>query len=189
MGSGSRGLIGEAMGWVVALALCAIALVNYDLLKDLLLEHAGDVRVTSTAGSPQAGRAMVAEAKPRSGHGVELRISRDGHFHADAEINGRNIGVLIDTGATMVALTYEDAQRAGLSIRDSDFTHRVSTANGTGRIAPVMLDRISIGEITVHNVQAAVTEPGRLNKSLLGMAFLGRLSRTEMRAGVLVLED
>lgn len=112
-----------------------------------------------------------------------------GHYHAEAEINGRRVNVLVDTGATMVALTYEDAGTLGLPVRDSDFTHRVSTANGFGRIAPVMIDRISIGDITVRNVRGAVMEPGKLGTTLLGMSFLGRLQRVDMRAGTLVLQE
>jgi aspartyl protease family protein len=96
---------------------------------------------------------------------------------------------MVDTGATMVALTYEDASRAGMYIRDRDYTQRVSTANGAARVAPVILDRVSVGTITVRNVPAAVSEPGMLATSLLGMSFLGRLQRVDMRSGVLVLSE
>jgi aspartyl protease family protein len=65
----------------------------------------------------------------------------------------------------------------------------VSTANGVARVAPVTLDRITIGDITVRDVPAAVAEPGRLRTSLLGMTFLNKLSRFDMRSGVLVLQD
>jgi aspartyl protease family protein len=57
------------------------------------------------------------------------------------------------------------------------------------RYASVKLDRISIGDITVRDVPAAVAEPGRLKTSLLGMSFLSRLSRFDMRSGLLVLQD
>ena len=78
------------------------------------------------------------------------------------EINGRSVDAMVDTGASIVALSWDDAERAGLYIRDSDYTQRVNTANGLARIAPVMLDRVSIGDITVRNVPAAVSEPGKL---------------------------
>ena len=96
---------------------------------------------------------------------------------------------MVDTGATMIALTYEDAERAGLSLKNSDFTQAVTTANGVARVAPVTLDRVSIGDITVRNVPAAVAERGRLKTSLLGMTFLSRLSRFDMRSGILVLQE
>jgi aspartyl protease family protein len=89
----------------------------------------------------------------------------------------------------LVAFTSEDAERAGIFVRQADYTQRVNTANGIARIAPVTVDRISIGDITVRNVQAAVSEPGKLQTTLLGMSFLGRLSRAEMRQGRLILEE
>ncbi len=97
--------------------------------------------------------------------------------------------MLVDSGASIVALSYDDARRAGVYVRDRDYTQRVSTANGQARVAPVVLDRVSIGDITVRNVPAAVSEPGSLGTSLLGMSFLGRLQRVEMRAGTLVLQE
>lgn len=112
-----------------------------------------------------------------------------GHFEADAEINGRDIGVMVDTGASLVALTYDDAERAGIYVHPSDFTHRAQTANGIARVAPVTISRIRIGDITVRDVPAVVSERGASERTLLGMSFLGRLSRVEMRGSTLVLEE
>jgi aspartyl protease family protein len=147
------------------------------------------------SGAEALGRAPVSEpaaTEPvvpgRSGRRVELRADRSGHFFAGAYINGGRIEVMVDTGATIVALSYEDAGRAGIFPRDADFTGRVSTANGVARVAYVTLDAVSIDDITVRGVRAAVAEPGRLNTSLLGMSFLGKL-RTEIAGGTLVLED
>ncbi|MBX9682758.1 MAG: TIGR02281 family clan AA aspartic protease [Hyphomicrobium sp.] len=130
------------------------------------------------------------DTRPRHDTGdVSLRATSNGHFQSDAEVNGRSIDVLVDTGATLVALTYEDAERAGIYLRPADFTHSVSTANGIAKVAPVTISSISIGSITVRNVQAAVCERGKLQQTLLGMSFLSRLSRVDMRAGILVLQD
>jgi aspartyl protease family protein len=120
---------------------------------------------------------------------VTLKATSAGHFEAEAEVNGRRVDVMVDTGATIVALTYEDAERAGIFLRDSDFTHQVATANGVAKIAPVMLSSISIGGITVRNVQGAVTERGKLHVTLLGMSFLGKLTRVNMQANSLVLHE
>jgi aspartyl protease family protein len=156
--------------------------------RELLGLHAGP------AGHAGPGREMasrqVEQAAPVSrGRTVELRAGAHGHYYAKAEINGRPIGVLVDSGASLVALTYDDARSAGLHVHDSDYTQRVSTANGHARVAPVVLDRVSIGDITVRNVPAAVSEPGRLATSLLGMSFLGRLQQIDIRSGVLVLKE
>jgi aspartyl protease family protein len=125
----------------------------------------------------------------RPGRTVEIRAGRHGHYQANVEINGRAIDVMVDTGATIVALTFDDARRAGVHVRNGDYTQRVNTANGIARVAPVTLERVSIGDITVRNVPAAVSEPGKLATSLLGMSFLARLQRVDMRAGVLVLQE
>lgn len=183
MSSGSRGLLGELVGWMIGLGICAVALLHYDDLKGFVLQQA-----TMQAGTAQAAAGADSQSR-RTGSSNELRMSSDGHFHATAELNGRGIEVLVDTGASMVALTFEDAERAGIYVKDSDFTQRVSTANGVGRVAPVMIDKVSIGEVTVRNVRGAVVESGKLTKTLLGMTFLGRLSRAEMRSGVLIIEE
>ncbi|HVZ05181.1 retropepsin-like aspartic protease family protein [Hyphomicrobium sp.] len=112
-----------------------------------------------------------------------------GHFETEAEINGRSVDVMVDTGASLVALTYEDASRLGIYVNPSDFTHIAKTANGTARVAPVTISRISIGDITVRDVPAVVSERGKSERTLLGMSFLGRLSRVEMRGGTLVLQE
>lgn len=129
------------------------------------------------------------DAASNSGSTVRLRADRLGHFVTSAEVNGSAIDVLVDTGASIVALTYEDAERAGIYVQPQDFTQRVNTANGQAKIAPVTVDQISIGGITVRNVKAAVSERGKLNQTLLGMTFLGRLARAEMRRGELLLEE
>ena len=124
-----------------------------------------------------------------AGRSVELRAGSFGHYRAQAEINGRPVDVLVDSGASVVVLSHEDAERVGLRLRAEDYWQRVSTANGATRVAPVMLDRISIGDISVRRVEAAVSEPGKLGQSLLGMTFLGRLQRVDMRGGLLILQE
>lgn len=132
----------------------------------------------------------IAETERRaSSDELEIAANDAGHFETEVEINGSRVDVLVDTGATLVALTYDDAQRAGLYLKPSDFTHEVRTANGKAKVAPVELGSISIGDITVRNVRGAVTEQGKLHKTLLGMTFLSRLSRVEMRSNALVLHE
>jgi aspartyl protease family protein len=123
-----------------------------------------------------------------SGRQIELKASRNGHFMADAEVNGRRIEVMVDTGASIIALTYEDAETIGVAPSPRDFTHQVSTANGVARVAPVRLDRVMIGDILVRDVQAAVAERGKLNVTLLGNSFLSRVSY-RVANGRLILED
>jgi aspartyl protease family protein len=65
----------------------------------------------------------------------------------------------------------------------------VSTANGVSRVAPVTLDRVRVEDIVVRDVPAAVAEPGALSTNLLGMSFLGRLSRFELAGNELILTE
>ncbi|MFA5958205.1 TIGR02281 family clan AA aspartic protease [Hyphomicrobium sp.] len=120
---------------------------------------------------------------------VTLPAGEYGHFLTEAEINGRPVDVMVDTGASLVALSYDDAGRAGIFVNPSDFTHAAQTANGIARVAPVTISSIQIGDITVRNVQAVVSERGASQRTLLGMSFLGRLSRVEMRGDTLLLEE
>lgn len=112
----------------------------------------------------------------RSGSRVEtIRGDRNGHFSADGRIDGTRISFMVDTGASLVALREEDAERVGIHVRRSDFTGRTSTANGTGSYAPVRIKSLRIGEIEVRDVEAAVIARGQLGTNLLGMSFLKRL--------------
>lgn len=120
---------------------------------------------------------------------VSIAAGAYGHFLTQAEIDGRSIDVMVDTGASLVALTYEDAETIGLFIKPSDFTSLAQTANGSTRVAPVTISRISIGDITVRNVPAVVSARGASERTLLGMSFLKRLTRVEMRPGMLVLQE
>lgn len=186
--SGTRSLVGEAASWIFLAGMCAVGLTYFEDLKALTadalgLEKPGAVAAASDSSEP-------AHSASQGGSVVELRAVENGHFQATAEVNGRDIEVMVDTGASLVALTWEDAERAGVFVTDKDFTHRVSTANGTARVAPVRLSKVSIGDITVRDVQGVVSERGALGVTLLGMSFLGRLDRVDMRSGgVLVLED
>ena len=136
----------------------------------------------------EPGEALPAP-RTSGGRTVELKAGAHGHFFSRIYVNGRAVQAMVDTGASIVALTYEDARDAGVHIRDGDYTHRVSTANGVARVALVTLDSVAIEDIVVHDVRAAVAEPGKLTKTLLGMSFLGQLRRAEMSRGVLVLEE
>jgi aspartyl protease family protein len=139
------------------------------------------------SSTPSARRAQaVSDPEPGS---VSIPAGDYGHFRTEAEINGRSIDVMVDTGASLVALTQEEAIRLGIYVRPDVFTHTAKTANGTARVAPVTISRITIGDITVRNVPAVVSERGKSDQTLLGMSFLGRLSRVEMRGGTLVLQE
>jgi aspartyl protease family protein len=177
--AGRRRAVGTAGGLTLACAAAASLLYLHEIQ--------GATRALET--SRVSNRAAALARSADGNRIVAIKAGAHGHYFASAQVNGRPVDVLVDSGASIVALTYDDARRAGVFVRGSDYTQRVSTANGFARVAPVVLDRISVGAITVRNVPAAVTEPGSLATSLLGMSFLARLQRVDMRAGTLLLQE
>jgi aspartyl protease family protein len=123
------------------------------------------------------------------GSGGEVSVSRgvDGQFHFTGTANGRQLRMMLDTGASSVVLTHEDAMAMGLKLDEADFSITVRTANGTARAAPVTLRSLEIGGIREDNVKAMVAQPGRLSENLLGMTFMERLSSYEVRGDQLTL--
>jgi aspartyl protease family protein len=122
-------------------------------------------------------------------HTVTLNADQRGHFQVDGIVDGRRIDFMVDTGASVIALRETDASRLGIHPAERDYTARVSTANGSIAAAPVTLDRVEIGGITVRNVAALVLSDRALSQNLLGMSFLSRLRRVEMGNSRLVLEQ
>ena len=116
---------------------------------------------------------------------ASLTKAADGHYWAEGLVNGKRVRFLVDTGASAVALTLADARRLGVT-GDLDYSVNVSTANGTTRAAPVMLETVSVAGARVAGVRAFVVESG-LETSLLGMTYLGRLSRFEATPQSLIL--
>lgn len=180
-----RKILLEVTACVGVLALGFVALHQFTKrAKPASIAHVEASETTSSADRP-----TQAQPQPKRRRSVELSAGNNGHFFANAEINGRSVGVMVDTGASAVALTFDDARSAGILPRDADFTGRANTANGIAKFAPVMISRISIGDVEVRNVQAAVLEDGKLETTLLGMSFLSRLGRVDMQSGKLVLEE
>ena len=117
---------------------------------------------------------------------ASITKASDGHFWAEAEVNGSRVRFLVDTGATAVALTQADAVRLGIEPRELTYSYKVMTANGPARAAAVKLASVSVAGARVANVDALVIEDG-LDTSLLGMTYLGRLSRFEATPSSLIL--
>ena len=140
----------------------------------------------------QAQSAIVAPVQaapasdPTGGAGAEIVKSPDGHFWAEAVVDGERVRFLVDTGATAVALTVADAQRLGFNPAGLNYNYKVMTASGEARAAEIRLASISVGGARVDDVPAMVIEKG-LPSSLLGMSYLGRLSNFEATRTALIL--
>ena len=121
------------------------------------------------------------------GRTVEVARTNAGDFDISAQINGARIAMVLDTGASSVVLTRDDAKAAGLPLEVLNYTVSIDTANGRTRAAPVTLDRVAIGSLVERSVEALVAQPGQLRMSLLGMSFLNRLQSWEVRGDRLLL--
>ena len=122
-------------------------------------------------------------------HGRTVEVARavSGDFDVSAQINGARVAMVLDTGASSVVLTREDAKAAGLPLEVLAYTVPIDTANGRARAASVRLDRIAVGGLVERSVEALVAQPGQLKMSLLGMSFLNRLQSWEVRGDRLFL--
>ena len=169
------------LGFVVASA--GLAAIAVGVAPELATATKPDVAPTP------APAALASTARPIGGRKVAIPADPDGHYFTSAVVNGHTIDVIVDTGATAVALTAESARRLGFTLAPGDFTDPVSTANGVIPAARVTLSEIRVGTITVDNVAAIVVPGDALGVNLLGMTFLGRLSKFEIGGGQLVLTD
>jgi len=137
------------------------------------------------------GDRVLAELVPGHvvSHGRTVEVARTGagDFAIAADVNGARAHMVLDTGASSVVLTQDDAKAAGLPIALLDYTVSIDTANGRTRAAPVTLDRIAVGGLEERAVDALVVQPGQLQTSLLGMSFLNRLQSWQVSGDRLVL--
>ncbi|WP_297365065.1 TIGR02281 family clan AA aspartic protease [Thauera sp.] len=134
--------------------------------RSATLEHEGrlfELRLGEHAASAQS--AGTSE--------VSLQADGGGHFFADAAVNGRGVRVLVDTGATLVAMGRTEAVRLGIDYRSGQ-PGQSETANGVARVWRVKLDSVELRGIRLYGVEAAVHE-SELPYVLLGMSFMNRM--------------
>ncbi len=147
--------------------------------------------VQVAASQPQQQVATLQQPEPQPIYGRKARIKMDsrGHFVTSARMNGRNIEVLVDTGATSVAINKRTARQLRIILQAADFKHTVNTANGSTKAASAIIDKIQIGNVTVRNVQAVVLDDKALSSTLLGMSFLKELRSFEVKNQELLLVE
>jgi aspartyl protease family protein len=144
------------------------------------------VSVASALGAAKGVSAVASNPVVQPMNAGQVRKAQDGHFWAEAVVEGRPVRFLVDTGASAVSLTPEDARRLGIDVGKLDFRNAVTTAAGTAHAAPVELAYVSVAGARVEKVPAVVLDKG-LKTSLLGMSYLGRLSSFEASRSALTL--
>lgn len=163
---------------VIILALVAGYQYRYEL------QDVGS-RITAglIPGSPISGRALDGSLT------VTLAKSANGHFDVNGRVNGARVHFLVDTGASSVVLSKEDAERAGIDTSSLAYNVPISTANGRATAASITIASLQIGDIERHNIRAMVTQEGLMTGSLLGMNFLQTLGGFSVRGDQLIMMD
>jgi clan AA aspartic protease (TIGR02281 family) len=176
---------GVAIALVPALATACIVLVI------LFTRPEQSVRYLSLSDGPTRTSLVKLERDPVANpNSITIPIDDRGNFMVDASVNGASVPMVFDTGASAVALTFEDAVRVGLRLKRGDFAARLETANGPVYAAQMVLPELSVDGIVRQNVDAYILPPGKLNVSLLGRSFWGRLKKGfSVSSNVLVLND
>jgi aspartyl protease family protein len=199
--------------WIVTFIISiGVVVAHYadKALVDLSARSTNGSTMTSASSSSEATRAtavpsMPAPAQrtqaaskpplpevitlaPTGSRMVTLHDDGRGHFRTEARVEGRRVEFLVDTGATAIVLRASTAAQLGIRPSQNEYTAKVITANGETRAAPVRLNSIEVGDITVRDVRALVQADEALPMDLLGMTFLSRVRWSHDR-GKLILEQ
>jgi aspartyl protease family protein len=165
------------------LAFAVVMLLAAGIIPKLYTRSDAPMAAAATADTANAASTSY------NYHTITLDADQRGHFNVEGLVDGRRLDFMVDTGASVIALRESDASRLGIHPAERDYVARVNTANGSIAAAPVKLDRVEIGGISVRGVDALVLSDRALSGNLLGMSFLSRLRRVEMGNGRLILEQ
>ena len=164
-----------------SVAIAVLAVSAPDLIERYVAQGPES---TSFAAETKTPGARVAHARQ-----VTIQAERDGHFYVDAEINFRPVRMMVDTGASVIALRRSDAAALGIRPRAAEFDQPVATANGTAYAAGTQLDNVVVNDIEVSGVRALILPDEQLSVNLLGGSFLNRLARFQVESGTLIFEN
>lgn len=180
--SGYRGRVGDAVRDAGTWAVIALALVIGYSYREELTRVAE--RVASELAPGMIGPVEMTATGDRS---VRIRRQLSNHFVASVTVNGIKTKMVVDTGASTIVLRSQDALRAGVNLAKLTYSVPVQTANGISTAARLKLDAVSVGPVTLRNVETLIARPGALHQSLLGMSFLSRLRSYEFTGDFLTL--
>ncbi|MGE4411371.1 MAG: TIGR02281 family clan AA aspartic protease [Sphingobium sp.] len=168
-----RSSLAMVLGWI-AIFFIVLALFTY---RQHFVDIARDV-----------GQELTGAARQRAdGDNLHISMGPDGHFWVDGEINGTSARFLIDSGATITALSDDVARNAGLNVDDDGPGMAMQTANGTVLARRSMIAGLAIGPI--HTADLPIVVSDRFNGvNVLGMNFLSRLKGWRVEDGEMILE-
>jgi aspartyl protease family protein len=166
--------VGAAVRLIFSLALAGLLIV-------LIAERASfDPMLGRLAGRFEPDNQQVA------GGTLRIRMARDGHFWANVRINGVRFRMLIDSGATVTAISQQAAAEAGIAPRDDLVPIAVTTANGTVEARAATVRTLRLGPITARGLKVIVS-PAFGGMNVLGMNFLSKLKSWRVEDGILVM--
>ena len=179
--------------YLILIGASAVVAAQYGMNLTQRLETApqGEVSQPALTSDVQksAPKAQEASYNPLDGRIVRIKMDNRGHFVTKAKLNGRRAEVLVDTGATAVAINKSMARRIGIQLSQSDFKYKVKTANGVIKAASAVIKDVQIGRVLVKNVRASIVDDKSLDGVLLGMSFLGQLDKFSVENGTLILKQ
>lgn len=161
--------------WVMVVVIC-VALIVPKVLEERLLGVV-EVHESQPVNEPQKTSKRI----------TRIRKSPNGHFMATIKINGHKTSALIDTGASLLAIPYSIARKAGIRVRNEDFTVEVRTANGITSGASASISNLYLGSIHIRNVKSLILKDEALSQVLLGMSALNRLGKITLGNKELVI--
>ena len=159
----------------------------------LYLDPKIEAGAEETATAPTANVATLAVEPPDTETSIRRKATissrPDGHYWTRALVNKKaSVEFMVDTGASVVALTFKDAQKMGLQPDRLDYRWEIRTAGGTTLGASVVIDSIQIGQVKINNVDAMVLRTD-MQQSLLGMSFLRELYSYEFRGERMIIQQ
>ena len=172
---------------VVSIGMAGVASRTADIADPpSSTDKGGDDNGNWTTRKAKGGSWSSAQSESSASREVRLDRAGDSHFYADTEVDGRNVRMMVDSGASIVALTRRDAEAIGINVDDLPIGGSANTAGGVVPMRPVMLDSIEVDGIRVRGVQAAVIDAD-MGVSLLGQSFLSKLAAVNVEGDTMTL--
>lgn len=181
-------MLGRFISLVAVIAAGAIAvgsMATREVGKASPVEASNHGNDNWTTQPRSHGSGQASAARSSSG---EVRIGRagDSHFYADAAVNGTNIRMMVDSGASLIALTRSDAEAIGIDVDRLPIAGTAKTAGGDVPMRVVVLDSVEVDGIEVRRVEAAVIDAD-MGVSLLGQSYLSKLDAVNVEGDTMTL--
>lgn len=189
-----RAMLGRFLGLAAVIAVVSVGVAGVagrSATSDdaaASADRGGDDNPNWTTQKGKGGWSSTASTSLASAPGGEVRLGRaeDSHFYADANIGGTDIRMMVDSGASVVALTRRDAEAIGINVDDLPIAGTAHTAGGEVPMRRLILDSVDVDGIEVRRVEAAVIDAD-MGVSLLGQSYLSKLDAVNVEGDTMTL--